>query len=133
MKEKIKSNKGFYIGDICYVLDERVYQEIWGNVHGFTNGKFTDPQTNMSFAVADTRYGDGEYSDNKGRLYGVDAGVIGLVPAELIRFDYDFGGQIFDGAGEATFEAYNGVFFITLPSGEVVKIDTTDEDDDMFD
>lgn len=131
MKEKIKSNKGFYIGDICYVLDERVYDEVWGNMHCYLNGKFTDPQTNLSFAVADTRYGDGEYSDNMGRLYGVDAGVIGLVPAELIRNDYDFGGHIFECVGEATFEAYNGVFLITLPSGEIVKIDTTDEDDDI--
>ena len=123
MKEIIKSNKGFYVGDICYVLNEKIYHKVWGG-NGYVDGKHTIPQTNWAFAVAGTKYGDGEYVDNELRFYGVDAGVIGLVPAELIKPDYDLGGHIFECSGDATFEANNGIFVVSLPNGKVIKINT---------
>lgn len=125
---KIKSNKGFYVGDICYALNGDIYHGIWGKA-GYCDGQYSTPD-GFAFAVAGTRYGDGEYVDQVGRLYGVDAGVIGLVPLELVRPDYDFGGQIFEGAGEATFEACNGFFSVTLPNGDVIQINTDDEEED---
>lgn len=30
---KIRSDVGFYIGDICYVLDDRIYHGVWGDQH----------------------------------------------------------------------------------------------------
>lgn len=50
-------------------------------------------------------------------------GGIGLVPAELICGETD-GGHFFEGAGEASFSAADGVFEITLPGGGTVYIDT---------
>lgn len=129
MKEIIKSKKGFYVGDVCYALDDDIYYGVWGE-WGYCDGKYSVPNTEFAFAVAGTAYGDGEYADQKGRLYGVDAGVIGIVPLELVDPEYDFGGQIFEGAGDAIFEADKGLFSVTLPSGEVIQINTDDEDDD---
>jgi hypothetical protein len=40
-----------------------------------------------------TKYGDGTYLDNMGREYGVDAGIIGLVPYELFKA---VGGELMD-------------------------------------
>lgn len=132
MKEVIKSNKGFYVGDICYALDDIIYHGVWGKAD-YTDGKYTEPAGGMQFAVAGTAYGDGEYYDQFGRQYGVDAGVIGIVPCELVKPEYTNGGQIFEGAGEAIFEADDGVFNITLPNGKNVYINTCcDEDDEEY-
>ena len=127
MKEVLKSNKGFYVGDICYALNDDIYYGIWGK-WGYCDGTYSTPD-GSAFAVAGTRYGDGEFADQKGRLYGVDAGVIGLVPLELVKPEYDFGGQVFAGAGETVFEACNGFFSVTLPSGDVIQINTDDEEE----
>jgi hypothetical protein len=127
MKEVIKSNKGFYVGDVCYALNDDIYYGIWGK-QGYCDGKYSTPD-GFAFAVAGTAYGDGEYEDQFGRLYGVDAGVIGVVPLELVKPEYRDGGQIFLGAGEATFDAEDGFFFISLPFGIDIKINTADEDE----
>ena len=128
MKEIIKSNKGFYVGDVCYALNDDIYYGIWGK-WGYCDGKYSTPD-GFAFVVAGTAYGDGEYVDKAGRLYGVDAGVIGLVPLELVKPEYDFGGQIFICAGEAVFEACNGFFSVTLPNGEFIEINTADCDEE---
>ena len=80
---KIRSDIGFYIGDICYVLDDRLYHGVWGDQHGFVDGTFKDPDTGLEVAVAGTAYGDGRYLGSDGAEFPVDAGVIGLVPLEL--------------------------------------------------
>ena len=124
----VKSNKGFYVGDICYALCDSIYHGVWGGVD-YSDGIYEDPETGLSFAVASTAYGDGTYEDDYGRTYGVDAGVIGLVPGELAEKGTD-GGHYFPGAGEATFTACGGVFDITLPSGETIHINTDDYEDE---
>lgn len=81
-KGKIQSKKGFYVGDICYVLDDEVYDGVWGRA-GYADGEYT---TELGkFAVASTAYGDGDYFDNYGNNYGVDAGVLGIVPWEILE------------------------------------------------
>lgn len=128
---KIQSEKGFYIGDICYVLDDATYHGVWGRAN-YENGIYEDPETGYSFAVAGTAYGDGTYFDDGGHAYSVDAGCIGLVPLELVDKDTD-GGQVFDIPGEAYFEACDGVFEIELPDGDTVRINTEDEDPEGYD
>lgn len=78
----LSSKKGFYVGDICYVLGEEVYHEYWGRKKEYKDGVYKE--NDFQFAVAGTAYGDGEYIDNHGNVYGVDAGVIGIVPYETI-------------------------------------------------
>ena len=131
MRETVVSNKGFYVGDICYVLNDDLYHGVWGAA-GYENGVFTDTASGLKFAVAGTLYGDGEYQDQQGRRYGVDAGVIGIVPIELVAPKYYRGGHIFECAGEAMFEAEDGVFNIILPDGQGIFIDTGDAYDDEY-
>jgi len=129
MVAKVKSGEGFYVGDICYVLSDRVYHGEWGRMHGYKDGVWEDPRSGFSFAVAGTAYGDGSYVDGEGHVYGVDAGVIGLVPLELV--DDISGledGRAFIGGGEAEFEAEDGVFIVSLPKGERVIINTRDDE-----
>lgn len=123
----IRSNQGFYIGDICYVLHDTVYRGFWGHQRGFRNGIHQVPGTPWSFAVDSTAYGDGAYEDQCGNTYLVDAGVIGLVPLELVGKDGQSGGNIVKGAGVAEFVAENGVFFISLPDRSTIEINTHDE------
>ncbi len=71
----------YYIGDLCYALDNKVYENIFGNVGGYDNGVYkckTDP--NVFFMVGSTAYGDGEYRGNDDRSFFVDAGIIGILP-----------------------------------------------------
>lgn len=120
---KITSSKGFYIGDICYALEDKTYHEVWGG-ENYMDGVYEVPGTGRSFAVAGTAYGDGTYEDTYGREYSVDAGNIGLVPAELASRTVD--GHYFEVSGTATFEAERGYFKITLPDGTPIWIDTRD-------
>ncbi len=127
---KVKSNKGFYLGDVCYVLSEDVYDQVWGEENNYEDGIIEVPGTDCCFGVASTAYGDGGYYDGESHEYGVDAGVIGLVPLELVEKEdgLEFG-RVFGEIGTAEFEADEGKFFVTLPSGKIVIIDTKGEDE----
>ena len=121
----IKSCKGFYIGDICYVLGDDDYHSFWGNQKGFADGKFEVPGKGYAFAVGFTAYGDGVYSDEEGRLYPVDAGVIGIVPLELVEKENGLeNGTVIMMPGIAALDCEDGVFDFCLPDGSTVNIDT---------
>ena len=127
----VKSGKGFYVGDVCYVLGDRVYHGEWGRMHSYADGVWEDPKTGFSFAVAGTAYGDGSYFDGEGHEYGVDAGVIGIVPLELVEKESGLElGRVFEGSGEAEFEADDGVFYIRVNGGNYVIIDTKEEEEE---
>ena len=119
----IHSEKGFYIGDICYVLNRENYDKVWGGAE-YKDGQYTVPETGYNFIVAGTAWGDGIYEDNDGREYPVDAGNIGLVPLELCERPHTDNGRVISEPGDATYTAEDGVFIITLPSGKTVTIDT---------
>lgn len=70
----------YYIGDLCYVLDDELIDAaVCGRDDGFhTNGKHV-------LGYFSTAYGDGCYRGTNGQSYGVDAGMIGIVPVELIK------------------------------------------------
>lgn len=142
MKYTLTSNKGFYIGDICYVLSDEVYHDIWGNQNSYQEGKIQ--VGNYAFAVDRTAYGDGTYTDNNGREYSVDAGVIGCVPFELIDMDklhedYDPGADpidilndfgLFIEGSQAEFETNGeGLFVIAVDNQIAIMIDTNHEAD----
>lgn len=127
----VESSKGFYVGDVCYALSEEVYHGFWGDKQGFKDGVFTVPGTDgLKFAVGGTAYGDGSYADQLGHCFPVDAGVIGLVPIELVD-DMEKAidlGLVVDAPGKAEFTSEDGIFSISLPDGQVVEIDTHHED-----
>ena len=124
---EVRSDEGFYIGDICYSLSDKVYREVWGG-NGYEEGKYTEPTTGKDFAVGATAHGDGEYKDNMGHLYGVDAGNIGIVPKELCESTE--GGFYYACPGTAVFVADKGSFEIYLPDGTEVFIETDSEADE---
>lgn len=120
----IKSSKGFYIGDICYVLSDDVYNGVWGKIGQYQDGEYATDD-GYKFAMASTAYGDGCYDDDNDNVYSVDAGVIGIVPFELVaNWDKAQWGAVFEGGGEATMVARDSEFEFTLPNGRKIKIDT---------
>ena len=126
----VTSKKGFYVGDVCYVLGDAVYDGVWGK-ENYRDGVIEVPGTGFCFAVAGTAYGDGSYVDGEGHEYGVDAGVIGLVPLELVeKKDGLKLGRVFEVDGTAEFEASEGVFTVTIPYGQIIVIDTKEEEEE---
>jgi len=136
----------YYLGDICYVLKDDIYKDIWGKQYKYEEGCFeasvqkkhlTVCQEELtvlekeSFAVASTAWGDGEYQDGQGRKYGVDAGVIGIVPFSMWKVDA-IGiaerelGTVLTIKKELTMNAENGIFTVTADDEEIV-IDTKNQ------
>lgn len=127
---RVKSSRGFYIGDICYVLSNRIYHGLWGDRLGFKNGVIAvDERAGsdgepLSFVVGNTSYGDGVYYDSEGAEYPVDAANIGLVPLELVDDESGLGfGTVVECTGEAEYRNEDGVIDINLP-GMYIHIDT---------
>ena len=70
----------YYVGDLCYVLHERWYEVCELIIEGnqCLDGEF-NLKDGTRFAIYGTAYGDGNYFDQNGKSYDVDAGSIGCV------------------------------------------------------
>ena len=68
----------YFLGDPCYALADTVYDDVWGRMYGYGEGKIVTESG--SFIVASTEYGDGIYADQDGTEYPVDSGTIALIP-----------------------------------------------------
>lgn len=83
----------YVIADPCYVLNDEVYFRLLKETNYFMyeavdrGGVMVDSNTGKYFAVFSTKYGDGSYKDNQGFTYGVDAGYIACIPAEMCELD----------------------------------------------
>jgi hypothetical protein len=70
----------YYIGDLCYVMHGE-----WDEFCSLTisGDKVLDGEFNLKdgrrFATFTTRWGDGNYFDQNGKSYDVDAGLIGCI------------------------------------------------------
>jgi hypothetical protein len=106
----------YYVGDLCYVMHDE-WDEVCGlffrdrDDHGCNEGEF-NLKDGRRFVSYNTRWGDGEYRDEHGRRYGVDAGLIGCIRVEdiditndsnfltggnVIEFEHDFDCGYYDG------------------------------------
>ena len=93
----------YYVGDLCYVLhsewNEVCDLTIRGDGVAVLDGEF-QLSDGRRFAIHSTAYGDGEYYDDRGRSYGVDAGVIGCVLLSDVDLDnkdnFVSSGQVID-------------------------------------
>lgn len=77
----------YYIGDLCYVMDDDEWDQFCKiTIKGdeCLDGEFEMPD-GRRFATYGTKWGDGEYQDNCGNSYSVDAGLIGCIRVEDIR------------------------------------------------
>lgn len=124
-----KSSVGIYVGDPCYVMYDDVYDNVWGEKYGYSDGVIESDKG--TFVVHGTAYGDGEY----GYTYSfpVDSGTIAIVPGELVDFenkvknsDINSYGHYFPGATMATLSYIDGVFRIKV-GGEKPFLIYTDE------
>lgn len=78
----------YFVGDPCYALqgDDDAWCKLVDRFHGkrpdFRGGrKLIYKEQNMFWAT--TAHGDGTYSDQLGHKYGVDAGLLSVVPVSL--------------------------------------------------
>jgi hypothetical protein len=75
----------YYIGDLCYVMHGE-----WDEFCALTivGDKVLDGEFNLAdgrrFATFTTKWGDGNYFDQNGKSYDVDAGLIGCIRLEDI-------------------------------------------------
>ena len=83
----------YYIGDLCYVMDDAEWFEFCGiTIKGtqVLDGEF-QLKDGRCFASYSTAFGDGVYHDQYGHSYSVDAGLIGCIKLEDIKYvdNYD--------------------------------------------
>ena len=95
--------KEMWVGDPCYIIDGLQWDDVLDYTRYFNlfpsreamsnheynprnkqHGVFT-LKDGMTCAVSATAYGDGCYPDDEGRHYAVDAGMLGIFPAEYAR------------------------------------------------
>lgn len=86
INETITCKKGFYFGDPCYIMKNANYDELLDQIykdseHG-TTGKVT--VNGIEMIVDCTAYGDGCYL-GRHMKFGVDAGLLAVVPIELCK------------------------------------------------
>lgn len=82
----------YYVGDLCYVMHDE-WDECCGlffkdrSDHSCNDGEF-NLKDGRRFASFTTKWGDGEYRDQYGNRYGVDAGLIGCIRVEDIDLEH---------------------------------------------
>lgn len=134
--ETIKSTTGFYFGDPCYVMSQEDYDELLDQMYKNDNesarmGKFTINGHEM--IVDDTAYGDGVYS-GRNESYGVDAGMLGVIPLELVKKDPTNMGWVCKETGEVKMETdESGWFSISVNGSLVEHVETGDEYEEVED
>jgi len=120
----------YYIGDICYALNDKTYDRVFGG-QGYESGLYTCDDG--FFMVDNTAYGDGAYKGTNGKTYGVDAGIIGIISEKII----DKNSGSLDGGHIHTFKypldcAFKRGIFTFTSSGHSFKIDTVGSDEDDY-
>jgi hypothetical protein len=76
----------YWVGDLCYVFDDD-----WSDVLNviIDGDKCLEGEFNLAdgrrFALFNTAYGDGQYYDQNGHSYSVDAGSIGCILVDDIK------------------------------------------------
>lgn len=130
MKDEVEMPAGrYYIGDLCYVLRDEVWDEVCRlTISSGTclEGKFT-LSDGRDFVMLGTKWGDGTYNDFMGRRYFVDSGTIGC-----IKVDDNFEG--FEGSVIAKFtepfRCYKEKAMLVFGHISVNTGDDSDNDDD---
>ena len=135
---KINVKNGFYIGDLCYALNKKIYDEVWGG-NDYEDGQYTDPETKAEFAMVGTAEGDGEYeSSEEGLSFPVDAGIIGIADLSICtkdplrKKDISCGKVVPDYSGIVFIEYNDGTITVSWKpdkSYSFIEIYTCDEED----
>lgn len=114
----------YYIGDPCYVIDTD-----WDAVLDLhesptkdaisTGLRPRDPEDKIfefkgcKLWMHSTAYGDGSYMDQNGNEYGVDSGLLGAIPLELIDdADGEIEGRVVDAPNGLVVSYEDGTFYL---------------------
>jgi hypothetical protein len=110
----------YYIGDLCYALDQSVYDKIFGG-HGYESGYYE--HKDGRFFVNNTAWGDGEFIGSDGKSFPVDAGIIGICSSSLYVKAKVYGGHIYTFTQPVVCDFRNGKFRFESGS-QYLKINT---------
>jgi hypothetical protein len=112
----------YYIGDICYVVNDNNWSKILEDTNHFKNRNFE--YKGKKCFVDRTAYGDGLYTDQYDKKYYVDAGIIGIMSVDVLdgNFEGD-GGQIIEFDSDFFVYADKGIFHF----GNIIINTATDE------
>jgi len=128
MSVKFKAGT-YYVGDLCYVINDQNWEVLGEKTHWFQDDDKFEFKGREVF-VSSTAYGDGLFRDYQDREYSVDAGLIGVIPFDIIDDNKTgSGGQII--VFENDFSAScsdKGIFKI----GDIT-IDTSNDEDEDWD
>jgi hypothetical protein len=122
--KKLKAGT-YVIGDPCYLFDESWVDILVENNFFETDNPKIDGK---DIFVHRTYYGDGTYKDDDSFCYDVDAGLIGVLPIELIEIDnavsredvdYQMNVRVVIFKNDFICDYKDGVFFI-----DNIRIDT---------
>jgi hypothetical protein len=128
----------YYVGDLCYVLGDRWDEFCSLTISGcrVLSGQFTF-KDGTTFWTHCTAYGDGTYTDQLGREYSVDAGLIGVVAIENIDPEPNCikGGQVITFSKDFEPSYRDGVFYISniVINTEDCYSDVEYDDDEQWD
>lgn len=77
----------YVLGDPCYAVPDQHWEDLLASCDFFRNpvGLVKDGAKKFAVLGFGTRWGDGCYAGSDGKEYPVDAGLIGLVPIELVE------------------------------------------------
>lgn len=151
-----KPMPGVYVGDPCYILNEKFYIKFWGETHNYEDGVFTTEEGRLVMIVAATEYGNGRYpgeilnratGERTKYNFSVDAGCLSIVNLEFadpkkieeVRESSSLGIIIDQPCIGMRFDEVEGSFYIDvfIPAGpgernssQFVHIETTEYVDD---
>jgi hypothetical protein len=108
----------YYIGDLCYALQEDIYDRVFGH-HGYNEGLYS---SDLGAFMMHGTGGDGEFKGSDGYAYPVDAGHIGIASLACCNSEKDiYGGKVFSFDkpveccfNDTAFTFYSGDFYLRI-------------------
>ncbi len=89
MKEITFKKGKYYIGDPCYIFNDVTWDEVLNDTKNFKN--IICEFRGEKIFVGESYFGDGIYHDNTDRIYAIDSGTLGIIPAILIEKEARWG------------------------------------------
>lgn len=124
----------YWLGDPCYAVPSHMWDDLLNSNNCFDNpiGTIkTDGRLHKVLAFG-TAYGDGVYNDQFGNQFPVDAGLIGLTPAELAE-GVPFGSTLVEFTYDTICMGHDGVMQFgkyKINTRDFDENDDEEEDDD---
>jgi hypothetical protein len=108
----------YYLGDASLVVEDKIYNGIYGELYHYENGLFNINNANFAIHNVATQFDSDlqkdKFFDTKGRSYNIKSGMISLVSLELIENKKlcTANGHIFEFDHPVNFIYSHGTFYI---------------------